>query len=600
VTQSQRRLLLFTDFAESATGEGYEFDDTFDTLETALSGTDRATINLAETAARLSGSDAQIPSLPPLHVQVVQPARGRASVCSAGGVLYTAVPPQPSSSTHNGKASPEHQTPPPVLAVVVIAAPNPFARASETHNDSLEPWLRTSLSMRLPATSKGVAGAPGPAEAFLAAASFQGRVRRGGYAQYIASIRALYADAKFFLLWNNVDLWGDSVWPEPFIALLDALEIDALLGMSRWHARALLHASKGRVPVHFAHNLIDHPGAPLLQSPRSLLQLPSESGAERLDSACPHWSTDDEPTCLELPCATGTSGDVFRTNDSSSYDPDKIAYVSGAWKGLDQALLVLERALAVRPTLVLHVASPQYGAARIADGRLQAMVRSRPGIFEHNVVERGALKRAALSRLMASSLAVVQPSLFQETYGSAHAEAQALGTPVLRLPGGASEEVLSPVDAQMERSCSLDAAAARLLEWRAGARPRVALRTELRHATLFRRSWAPLLQAGTEANGFRVHEVGPIDGTDGKPWDPSLSRAALLQSQAPARSRLSHIGDGVVTELRGAIPRRLWHDAAAGTQDTRGLYSPCCFRETSDEAECDGTFVQRSRAATIF
>ena len=61
---------------------------------------------------------------------------------------------------------------------------------------------------------------------------FKGRVRRGGYASYVATVRAQYppsSGTRLFLLWNNVDLWGEHVWPEGFVAFLESLQLTALV-----------------------------------------------------------------------------------------------------------------------------------------------------------------------------------------------------------------------------------------------------------------------------------------------------------------------------------------------------------------------------------
>jgi glycosyltransferase involved in cell wall biosynthesis len=116
--------------------------------------------------------------------------------------------------------------------------------------------------------------------------------------------------------------------------------------------------------------------------------------------------------------------------DGTPVDPKKLVFFSSPHKGLDHALYLFSRLRDIDPSFTLHVANPGY---------LPSAESSIPG-----VVILGELPHVAVLQHVRSSLAVFHPNLvFPETFGLVHAEANAVGTPVITSTLGANREVLS-------------------------------------------------------------------------------------------------------------------------------------------------------------
>ena len=143
--------------------------------------------------------------------------------------------------------------------------------------------------------------------------------------------------------------------------------------------------------------------------------------------------------------------------DSTPVDPKKLVFFSSPHKGLDHALTLFRRLRHVDDSYTLHVANPGYYPSATLEG---------PG-----VVALGELPHPAVLQHVRSSLAVFHPNtVFPETFGLVHAEANALGVPVLTSILGANREVLN--DARQTVNVFDEKTVIDTLQaWSAGKRP---------------------------------------------------------------------------------------------------------------------------------
>jgi glycosyltransferase involved in cell wall biosynthesis len=172
-----------------------------------------------------------------------------------------------------------------------------------------------------------------------------------------------------------------------------------------------------------------------------------------------------------------------------AFDPNKLVFLSAAWKGLDMVLdafQVLRRSL---PEMRLHVASPGY--ADTGNGP--------NGHASENVVHLGSLSHAEVMDEVRTSLCVFYPAdRVPETFGCVFAESHAVGTPVLAHPFGAACELLDGdelVDAR-----DLPRIVDRVRAWREGGRPHVSCNDEMRLSSVAE-SWERLLFGAPSSNG---------------------------------------------------------------------------------------------------
>lgn len=141
-------------------------------------------------------------------------------------------------------------------------------------------------------------------------------------------------------------------------------------------------------------------------------------------------------------------------------DRDLLVSLSSPHKGLDQVLDNFRRVREVVPSMRLELANPGY---------LRGSVEAIEGVRSLGVLP----QPQALERLSQALCLFYPQSSFPETFGLVFAEANALGTPVLAHPLGAAPEVLRTHTGQLVDADDPEAVVAKILDWRAGRRPRL-------------------------------------------------------------------------------------------------------------------------------
>jgi glycosyltransferase involved in cell wall biosynthesis len=155
--------------------------------------------------------------------------------------------------------------------------------------------------------------------------------------------------------------------------------------------------------------------------------------------------------------------------DAAPIDKHKLVFFSSPHKGLDHALYLFGRLQSFDPAFKLCVANPGYvaGLANLPDGCIDLGKLAHPGVLQE----------------VRSALAVFHPNaVFPETFGLVHAEANALGVPVLTSPLGANREVIQDAN-QIVNVRDEKAVIDKLLAWR-DARPVVSGKPEFRLSTV--------------------------------------------------------------------------------------------------------------------
>ncbi len=143
-----------------------------------------------------------------------------------------------------------------------------------------------------------------------------------------------------------------------------------------------------------------------------------------------------------------------------AYDKNKLVFFSSPHKGLAAVLRLFEILRKQDPEFRLIVGNPGYIAL--------------PGIIYPDGVEiLGPLPHSAMLAHVASSLCVFYPNqVFPETFGLVMAEANAVGTPVLTYKVGAATEVTNHPNECVSPG-HYETILRRVMEWKAGARPKV-------------------------------------------------------------------------------------------------------------------------------
>ncbi|MDH5536852.1 MAG: glycosyltransferase family 4 protein [Betaproteobacteria bacterium] len=161
--------------------------------------------------------------------------------------------------------------------------------------------------------------------------------------------------------------------------------------------------------------------------------------------------------------------------DDTPVDIDKMVCFSR--KGLHRVLAAFAAVRGALPTLRLYIAGDD------------AVPAQAPGV--HLL---GRLPQHKVFRHVREALCVFYPQdEHPETFGLVFAEANALGVPVLAHDFGSAREVLGSEE-QVVDARNIPAIVDRLRAWRAGGRPRVSLRPELRSASVVG-EWRRLLES---------------------------------------------------------------------------------------------------------
>lgn len=148
-------------------------------------------------------------------------------------------------------------------------------------------------------------------------------------------------------------------------------------------------------------------------------------------------------------------------NPYLAIDPNKLVFFSSPHKGLRTTLQAFMAVLRRVPKMRLYIGNPGYIDLDLSG-------------FGDRVVQLGTLGRQEVLQHVQQALAVFHiNNEYPETFGCIHAEANAVGTPVLALDVGANREVLQPAEQQLFVDPLLDEIADRVVAWRSGARPRV-------------------------------------------------------------------------------------------------------------------------------
>lgn len=144
------------------------------------------------------------------------------------------------------------------------------------------------------------------------------------------------------------------------------------------------------------------------------------------------------------------------------YDKNKLVWLASPHKGLARAYGIFKQLLSVNPDFRLYVTNPGYMENSYASDDL---VRSRTTVL-------GTLPQAEAIGHLRNSLCLFYPnSVFPETFGKIMAEANAVGTPVLTAPIGASREVLDTHPGQTIDCRDSEKVIKRIMSWWEGERP---------------------------------------------------------------------------------------------------------------------------------
>lgn len=167
--------------------------------------------------------------------------------------------------------------------------------------------------------------------------------------------------------------------------------------------------------------------------------------------------------------------------DTTDVDYRKLTFFSSPHKGLEHTLKVFAQLRRQDWKYRLIVANPGYmpDAKDLPEG-----VESVGALPHHKAIE-----------LVRSSLCVFHLNdVFDETFGLVHAEANAVGTPVVTSTRGANSEVLSPAYQQCMDIRNERAVIARVQKWAEQGRPAVQCKPDFRLSAVISK-WEALINA---------------------------------------------------------------------------------------------------------
>mmetsp|Transcript_35360 Transcript_35360/g.92488 ORF Transcript_35360/g.92488 Transcript_35360/m.92488 type:complete len:395 (+) Transcript_35360:125-1309(+) len=160
-------------------------------------------------------------------------------------------------------------------------------------------------------------------------------------------------------------------------------------------------------------------------------------------------------------------------NATAVVDPNKLLYASAFRKGLRHAYAAFAAIHAAIPTMRLKLFTPSYGKGQ---NPRDFDAYPLPESARANLDIVGSVGKAELLDEVETSLAVLYPTLYRETFGNSMAEAQALGTPVIHVETGSLPEVLYNPLAQSVRWSTMANDSVQLVkQYRNGGRPEVRL-----------------------------------------------------------------------------------------------------------------------------
>jgi glycosyltransferase involved in cell wall biosynthesis len=167
--------------------------------------------------------------------------------------------------------------------------------------------------------------------------------------------------------------------------------------------------------------------------------------------------------------------------DSTEVIHRRLVFFSSPHKGLDHTLKVFEQIKRKDNYFELIIANPGYLPG--------------PADLPERVRSVGSLTHAEMMKLLRSSLCVLHlNAVFPETFGLVHAEANAVGTPVLTSHFGANSEILRPAYEQMIDVRNETAVVDRIMKWVEQGRPAVQGRPEFKLSNVISK-WEALINA---------------------------------------------------------------------------------------------------------
>lgn len=176
------------------------------------------------------------------------------------------------------------------------------------------------------------------------------------------------------------------------------------------------------------------------------------------------------------------SEDVVRTGES--YDKNKLMWLASPHKGLARAYEIFKRLVKLNPDFRLYVTNPGYMESQYTDDKE----------IKDRTVVLGTIPHAEAISHLRNSLCLFYPnSVFPETFGKIMAEANAVGTPVITSPIGASREVLDSHPAQIADCRDTEKVVKTVMKWHSGERPFVRGKPEFTLTKVIR-EWINLLK----------------------------------------------------------------------------------------------------------
>ena len=178
-------------------------------------------------------------------------------------------------------------------------------------------------------------------------------------------------------------------------------------------------------------------------------------------------------------------------NPYLAVDPNKLVFFSSPHKGLRttlQAFLAVRQRL---PHMRLYIGNPGYVDLDLSG-------------FGDSIVQLGTLSRTEVLQHVQQALGVFHINTrYPETFGCIHAEANAVGTPVITLDIGANREVIHPVAEQVLTEPTPQDIVDRVVAWRRGQRPVVAKSAHF-HPHRIAHQWMQHLGLALPSRGLRV------------------------------------------------------------------------------------------------